>query len=65
MLKHKVCIGVGSNDRHVITSSNRSLPGKLLKLLFGENTGVFILTPGKSVEAVEIRELPAQGGESV
>jgi hypothetical protein len=65
MLKHKVCIGVGDAHRPVITSSHRSLPGKLLKLLFGEDTGVFILTPGKSVEAVEIRELPAPGGESV
>jgi hypothetical protein len=65
MIKHKVCIGVGRTDRPVITSSHHNLPGKLLKLLFGEDTGVFILTPGKSVEAVEIRELPAPGGESI
>jgi len=65
MLKHKVCINVRKDDgskNPVIRSGQRTLRSKLLDFLFGQEVGVFVLTPGKSVETVEIRELPQKGG---
>jgi hypothetical protein len=65
MLKHKVCINVRKDDgskNPVIRSGQRTLRSKLLDFLFGQEVGVFVLTPGKSVETVEIRELPQRGG---
>ena len=54
MLKHKVKITVSKDP--VIQSGQRTIRGRLLNFLFGEKTGVFLLTPGKSVELVEIVE---------
>jgi len=65
MLKHKVCINVGRVDggkAQVIRSGQRTIRSRLLNFLFGREVGVFVLTPGRSVELVEIRELP-QGGD--
>jgi hypothetical protein len=63
-LKHKVRISVSRPERksEVIRSGSREVRGKLLNWLFGEKVGVFVLTPGKTVETVEIQEMP-EGGE--
>ncbi len=64
-MKHKVSIRVGRNDTdgsEVVKSGSRTIRSKLLSFLFGEKVGVLVLTPGKTVETVEIREL-AEGGE--
>jgi hypothetical protein len=61
-LKHKVSISVGRRENGVIRSGSRTMRSKLLKLLFGEKVGVFVLTPGKTVKTVEIREM-AEGGD--
>lgn len=62
-LNHKVRINVaqrnGQNDE-ILESSVRHIPRRLLALLFGENVSVLVLTPGKSVSSVEIRELPVE-----
>ena len=62
-LKHKVSIKVGCakhGSPEVIRSGSRTIRSRLLRFLFGESVGVFVLTPGKTVETVEIQEL---GGE--
>jgi hypothetical protein len=65
-LKHKVCINVGrvnGGKAQVIRSGQRTIRSRLLNFLFGREVGVFVLTPGRSVELVEIRELP-RGGDN-
>ena len=64
MLKHKVCINVGAeggNKTPVLQSGQRTLRSRILNFLLGGKIGVFVLTPGRSVEVVEIRELPKGG----
>ena len=64
-MKHKVSICVsrdGTDDTDVVKSGSHTMRSKLLNFLFGEKVGVFILTPGKTVETVEIHEVAA-GGE--
>lgn len=41
--------------------SSCTMRARLLNFLFGEKVGVIILTPGESVENVEIKEI---GGEA-
>jgi hypothetical protein len=63
-LKHKVCINIAhpsGNSTHVIKSGTIQIRKRLLNFLFGEEVNVLVLTPGDSVETVEIREL--KGGE--
>ena len=62
MLKHKVKITVSKDP--VIQSGQRTIRGRLLNFLFGEKTGVFLLTPGKSVELVEIVEKKGEPNEA-
>ena len=64
MLKHKVCINVGSEGGKkspVLRSGQRTLRSRFLSFLLGGKIGVFVLTPGRSVEVVEIREMPEGG----
>ena len=66
-LKHKVCISVGNpgnGTAEIIKSGSRTIRSRLLNFLLGEKVGVFVLTPGRTVEAVEIRELQG-GGEEI
>ena len=65
MLKHKICINVGNADGTkvpILRSWQMTIRNRLLNFLLGDEVGVFVLTPGRSVELVEIRELP-KGGE--
>jgi len=63
-LKHKVRINVSRKEKgtsEIIRSGSRTIRSRLLNFLFGEPVGVFVLTPGRTVETVEICELG--GGE--
>ena len=63
-LRHKVCISVSQPDggkQSILKSSSCTMRARLLNFLFGEKVGVIILTPGESVENVEIKEI---GGEA-
>ena len=62
-LKHKVQINVTSNcgkKQMVMKSGIRTLPKRLVKWLFGEDTQLLVMTSGQSVDSVEIRGV---GGE--
>jgi len=66
-LKHKVCVSVGcptGGTSEVLKGGSRTVRSRLLNFLFGEEINILVLTPGKTVETVEIRELPA-GGDAV
>ncbi len=59
-LKHNVRINIADGKgrkQEVLRSTHRSLPRRLLTLLFGEFSQVLVLTPGETVEGIEIKEM--------
>jgi len=64
-LQHKVQINVarkdGSQKKAVIKSGISKIPQRLLNFLFGEFTEILVLTPGQSVQSVEIHEIRKGG----
>ena len=59
-LKHRVCIRVTDEDGNketVLQGGVRNLPRKLVEWLFSENMEILVLTPGQSIESVEIHEI--------
>lgn len=65
-LKHRVRINVTDekSKTRVLEGADRRLPARLLRLLFGEFTTVYLLSPGQSVESVEVHELKGGHGEN-
>lgn len=64
-IKHKVCINIakpGSTPSPVILSGTMQIHKRLLDFLFGKQVNVLVLSPGDSVQTVEIHEL--KGGEN-
>ena len=65
-IKHKVCINIAEKDgasSPVTRSGTMQIRKKLLDFLFGQQVNVLVLSPGDSVQTVEIRELK-EGGNS-
>ena len=65
-LKHKIKINVADMNGHkqeVLQSEHRSIPKRLLTFLFGEFCEVLVLTPGESVQGIEIKEMRGDGNE--
>jgi stage III sporulation protein SpoIIIAA len=63
-LKHKISICVTRPDggeTTILRGGSRTLRSRLLNLLFGEKVGIIVMTPGETVENVEIKEI---GGEA-
>lgn len=59
-LKHKVVINVsdsGGRKTNVLKGADTKLPARLLKFLFGDFTQVYLLSPGQTVESVDIKEV--------
>lgn len=66
-IKHKVTINVakpGGIRSPVLQSSRQTIRSKLLNLLFGEKVSLIVITPGDSVETVEIKEIREGGAEN-
>ncbi len=65
-LKHKVKINIADRDGHkqeVLQSEQRGLPKRLLNFLFGEFCEILVLTPGKTIEGIEIKETRGESHE--
>jgi len=63
-LKHKVTINVTNHDgerRSVIQSSRKTIRNRMLDFLLGKKFNLLVITPGDSVETVEIREIKEGG----
>lgn len=62
-LKHMIRINVTDekSKTQVLEGADRRLPMRLLRLLFGDFATVYLLSPGQSVESVEIHEV--KGGK--
>ena len=59
-LRHKVQINIANSKDYkqkVLTSTSMSIPKKLISMIFGEFCEVLVLTPGKSVDGIEIKEM--------
>lgn len=62
-LKHMIRINVTDekSKTQVLEGADRRSPMRLLRLLFGDFTTVYLLSPGQSIESVEIHEV--KGGK--
>lgn len=59
-MKHKVKISVAKNELEsemVLSSKTKRMTSRIARLLFGGYSEVLVLSPGKTVKAVEIHEL--------
>ena len=59
-MKHKVSICVsqpGGKKEKILKAGSGTWRSRLLDLLFGKKVGVIIMTPGKTVKTVEIKEV--------
>ncbi|MDO5018636.1 MAG: hypothetical protein Q4E02_04990 [Lagierella massiliensis] len=59
-MKHKVVINVTCEEGQkiqVLKGAIRSLPNRIIKLLFGEYRQVYLLEPGMTVDSVDVREI--------
>lgn len=59
-LKHKVKINIADRNgrkQEVLQSERRSIPKRLLAFLFGDFCEVLVLTPGETVQGIEIKEM--------
>ena len=65
-LKHMIRINVTDekSKTQVLEGADRRLPMRLLRLLFGDFTTVYLLSPGQSVESVEIHKVKGGGKEN-
>lgn len=65
-LKHKVRINIADkngNKQEILQSEHRSIPKKLLTVLFGDFCEVLVLTPGETVQGIEIKEMRGESHE--
>lgn len=62
-LKHRIRINITDekSKTKVLEGADRRLPMRLLRFLFGEFTTVYLLSPGQSVESVEVHEVKGGG----
>ncbi len=63
-IKHKIVINVSDptgRKARVLKGGEVKLPARLLKFLFGDFTQVYLLSPGQTVESVDIREVEEGG----
>ena len=63
-LKHKIVINVSDphgRTRNVLKGADVKLPTRLIKFLFGDITQVYLLSPGQTVESVDIHEVEEGG----
>lgn len=63
-MKHKVVINVSSENKQkapVLKAALLTLPRRIVQFLFGEYTQIYLISPGKTIESVYIKEV--QKGE--
>lgn len=66
MKKHTVKINVANRSgekKTALTSTRLAIPQRLLRFLFGDFCQVLVLTPGETVEGIEINEKRKDSGE--
>lgn len=59
-MKHRITIKVSNasgKEQTVLRGADMKLPRKIARLLFGDFTQVYLLAPGQTVQAVDIKEI--------
>lgn len=65
-LKHKIKINIADRSgykQEVLQSEHRSIPKRLLTFFFREFCEVLVLTPGETVQGIEIKEMRGDSNE--
>ncbi len=65
-LKHRVRINIADKNsckQEVLQSEHLSLTKRLLTFLFGNFCEILVLTPGKTVHGIEIKEMRGESHE--
>lgn len=65
-MKHKIIINVTDPDgrkANVLRGADMTLPRRLVRFLFGDFQQVYLLSPGQTVESVNISEV-REGGKT-
>lgn len=65
-IKHKVCINITKPDgsrSQVVKGGTMHIRKRVLDFLFGQKVSVLVLSPGDSVQTVEIHEMK-EGGKA-
>lgn len=57
-MRHRIKIKV--EEQQVLAGHSMTLPKRLLRFLFGDFCEILVLTPGKSVQNVEIQEMKGE-----
>lgn len=63
-LKHKITINVSDSNgkkANLLRTANMRLPSRIARFLFGDFTQVYLLTPGQTVESVDVKEVKEGG----
>ncbi len=63
-MKHTITINVADEDGRrttVLKGAERRMPTRLLRFLFGDFTQVYLLSPGQTVQSVNISEVKEGG----
>ena len=63
-LKHIIKINIADRNAHkqeVPQSEHRSIPKRLFTFLFGEFCKILVVTPGETVQGIEIKEIQGAG----
>ena len=58
-MKHKVKIAIsnGGKKTQLLTGDSIKIPMRLLRWLLGDFCEILVLTPGKTVQSIEIQEV--------
>ncbi|MCM3761060.1 hypothetical protein M3212_09710 [Alkalihalobacillus oceani] len=65
-LNHKVTINVTKSNGEkgqVVQGKRKTMRSRMLDWLLGKEVNLLVITPGDSVETVEIKEIQKRGGE--
>ena len=67
-MKHRIIINVTDpNGRRaaLLRGADMKLPARLVRFLFGDFQQIYLLSPGQTIESVNIREVKEGGREDV
>lgn len=63
-IKHKITINVSDpkgKSKTILKGANMKLSARIVRLLFGDYQQIYLLSPGQTVESVDIREILKKG----
>ena len=67
-MKHKIIINVtdpNGRKANVLRGADMTLPARLVRFLFGDFQQIYLLSPGQTVESVNISEVKEGGKTNV